>query len=198
MIKKLIVAIFALTLIAFSIYILNRGIINPNTEDVINQSDCTSDEYLDNNECKPITKTCPDGKVINKIDVCDIEVSTSSSTSTNNTPLPPLKKTTTGSSSSENEIDKTLPLINKVTVSGGGKTMTVSISGVNFDKKVNTITLVTGTGRIEKLTLPAYPMPDKTLQINFKITDFRTNEGQAYTFQVLANGKLSNIYSVGE
>ncbi len=199
----IVVAIFSLTAIFFSTYVLYKignskdGNLSKELSPVfIDQTECSPDEYLENEICVSKNKTCPDGSVIPVIDYCK---TIDNSTSTNEISTTTEVSSTTTSSIPPKIISKPkeiLPIINNITITNGVKSMIVSISGKNFDSSSNIITLIAGTEISKKMTLPAFPMPDKTQQINFKITDFRDTYNGVYSFQVESKGKLSNVYNL--
>lgn len=197
--KNILAALFVIISFVFSMYIFfltfykNHEV---NNTEVVNTIVCSTGQNLENGVCVSITKTCPDGEVVAIDDDCvtdDIATTTSISGRS-------IVNNKATSSNESSIIDKTLPHINKIIVTGGGGSMTVAIYGVNFSKTSNEVTLFTSVGITKKLILPAYPNPSikNTQLINFQMTDFRTVYKGAYSFQVSVKGKESNIFNVEE
>ncbi len=202
--KVLMVVLLSVAAIAFSGYVLYKmknskdGDISSELAPILTDKiECGDDEYLENEICVPKNKTCPDGSVIPSVDNCKI-INYSTSTSENSTSTKVLSITnntqSTSSKSTTNKPKEILPTINNIKITEDGKSMVVSISGKNFDSGSNIVTLTAGAEISKKMILPAYPMPDKTQQINFKVTDFRNIYNGEYSFQVESKGKLSDVY----
>ncbi len=198
--KKIAVILFALAMIALSGFILygNKNIPFLEKEKTTpleiatttSLLECTDDQYEDNGVCV--------SKVVTPTNVSTTTASSSqvvgTTTSQGTSPLLGYEESKPVVKNSSTTVDKTIPRIQTVKVTGGGATMSVSIVGLNFYAKTNTVILVTSTGFTKNMTLPAYPMPDGTQSINFKVTDFRTNAPGPYSFQVIAKNKESNVF----
>lgn len=157
---------------------------------------CADGQYEEDGVCKNTMYICPKGEKVADKSFCPQEVVVTSSTSvvTPATSSVSIKKATT----SVLAVEEKMPIIKNVTITPKSGGVVVSISGNNFDKKVNTVLLTSQGELVKKMTFPAYSGSNNMQVINFQMNDFREHYANKYSFQVSVKDKDSNVFGVNE